>query len=390
MLQGLFCHDGPIYIDSEGNIYDTALTNQVFSRYLSIVDVLNIAIRTRTAKDVNRNTMSQNTLKNINIVPVPNLLSVEGQVFAKRKAKSIIEESVKKSDVIFVRQPGIIGAYAIKFAKKYKKPYMVEVVGCPWDAFWNHSIKGKLMAPFMFLLTKNIIKESPFTLYVTNEFLQRRYPCKGKTISCSDVELQSLDESIMERRLNKISNMTKNNPIVLGTIAAVNVRYKGQQYVIEAISRLNKQGYNFEYHLLGSGDSSFLKSVAERHGVAEKVKFLGSMPHEKVFEYLDNIDIYIQPSRQEGLPRAVIEAMSRGCPVLGSTTGGIPELLNKEFIFRNGAVNEICTLLKKLDKEMMQKEAKRSFEKAKEYDKDILNRKRNAFYKEFISNSNLQ
>jgi len=178
--------------------------------------------------------------------------------------------------------------------------------------------------------------------------------------------------------------MNGNKPVVIGTIGAANVRYKGQQYVIKAIYRLNKQGYDFRYQVVGGGDRSFLMSLSEKYGISDKVQFLGSMPHEKVFEYLDNIDLYIQPSKQEGLPRALVEAMSRGCPAIGSNTGGIPELLNKELTFKKGSVKELCNLLKRINKEEMLKEAKRNFEKAKEYSEDLLERSRTAFYKEFV------
>jgi len=178
--------------------------------------------------------------------------------------------------------------------------------------------------------------------------------------------------------------MNKNNPVILGTIAAVNVRYKGQKYVIKAISKLNKQGYNFEYHLVGGGDNKYLKSIAVKYNVIDKVKFIGVLPHDEVFNFLDNIDIYIQPSKQEGLPRALVEAMSHGCPSLGSNIGGIPELIKSEYIFSNGSVSEICKLLKKMDKEEMKKEAKIVFEKAKEYSKELLDKKRFKFYKEFV------
>jgi glycosyltransferase involved in cell wall biosynthesis len=384
MLKGLFCYDGPVYLDNKGNVYDVALTNQVLSRYLSIVDALDIVIRTRVVNEIKKNTLSQITLKNIQLISIPNLSSVRGQIFKKKEVKSIIKENVKESDIIFARLPSITGSYAVNYARQYNKPYMVEVVGCPWDALWNHSLKGKIIAPFMFFATKNAIKDSPYVVYVTNNFLQRRYPCKGKTIGCSDVVLPAIDESILERRVNKINHLTNDKPIVLGTTGAVNVRYKGQDYIIKAISKLNKDGYNFEYHLVGSGDNSYLKSIAKKYGVMEKVKFLGSLPHEKVFEYLDNIDVYVQPSKQEGLPRALVEAMSKGCPCIGSNVGGIPELLNQEFVFNRGIVEEICTLLKKMDKETMLREAVRSFEKAKEYDKDLLVERRTAFYKAFV------
>ncbi|MEK1831889.1 hypothetical protein AAAC51_32360 [Priestia megaterium] len=62
---------------------------------------------------------------------------------------------------------------------------------------------------------------------------------------------------------------------------------------------------------------------------------------------------------------------------------GIPELLNKEFIFSNGSVEEICRNLEAMNLKAMHEEAIRSFEKAKEYDYSKLDVERNNFYKAF-------
>ena len=53
-----------------------------------------------------------------------------------------------------------------------------------------------------------------------------------KAISCSDVALPSFDENIIIKRILKIKQQNK---IIIGTLAAVNVRYKGQQYIIRAL-----------------------------------------------------------------------------------------------------------------------------------------------------------
>ena len=52
--------------------------------------------------------------------------------------------------------------------------------------------------------------------------------------------------------------------------------------------------------------------------------------------------VYIQPSRIEGLPRALIEAMSRGCACVGSSVGGIPELLNNQYIHEVNDYNSLA------------------------------------------------
>lgn len=74
------------------------------------------------------------------------------------------------------------------------------------------------------------------------------------------------------------------------------------------------------------------------NGVADRVVFKGQMKHQQVLEWIDSLDIYIQPSMQEGLPRALIEAMSRACPAIGSSTGGIPELLPSDAILKEGTL----------------------------------------------------
>lgn len=137
--------------------------------------------------------------------------------------------------------------------------------------------------------------------------------------------------------------------------------------------------------MAGGGDNGYLKSLAKKYYVLDKVKFIGSLSHDQVFNYLDNIDIYIQPSKTEGMPRALIEGMSRACPSFGTKAGGIPELLSKEYTFHVGSVNQICDLLMNLDKNSMEKLARMNFKKAKEYDGELLDEKRNEFYRMFAN-----
>lgn len=69
--------------------------------------------------------------------------------------------------------------------------------------------------------------------------------------------------------------------------------------------------------------------------IVNKVKFLGLLDIEDVNKYLEKIDIYIQPSRTEGLSRALVEAMSRGCFCIASKVGGNPELIEEKYLYNN-------------------------------------------------------
>jgi glycosyltransferase involved in cell wall biosynthesis len=271
---------------------------------------------------------------------------------------------------------------SLKYIKKLNKPYLIEMVGCPWDALWNHSRVGKFVAPIMYLLCKNVIKEAPYVVYVTNEFLQNRYPTKGKSISCSNVILPENDENVLQQRLNKIRNEKYDKKIIIGTCATAGSRYKGQQNVIRALKILKNKGYEVEYQLVGGGDTSYLKSIAKKYDSYENVKFMGVLAHNEVFEWLDTIDIYVQPSLTEGLPRALVEALNRGCPAIGSDAGGIPELLGKENIYKRKSYKEFADVFEKanINKEEL---AIRNFEKAKEYEKNKLEARRSEFFNMF-------
>lgn len=377
----LFAHDHKFHRFKHEFYSNGSFSKEVLRRYINIFKQVRFVSRQVSVNDKPEN-MSLASMTGISFVNVADFLSLR-TYYKKKSAKRVIENEVKNADCIIARLPSTIGSIAVGYAEIHRKPYLIEVVACPWDALWNHSFKGKIAAPFMYLKTKKQVGNADNVLYVTNNFLQSRYPSKGKSIGCSDVSLPSLGKSILERRIEKIKRMNSDTPFILGTIAAIDVRYKGQEYVIEAISKLNRKGLDFEYHLVGGGDESYLKSIAEKHGVADKIKFLGSMSHNMIFDYLDNIDLYIQPSKVEGLPRALVEAMSRGCPALGSAIGGIPELINDECLFNRGSVKGVSDLLAKIDKDLLLREAKGNFKRAMEYDEKLLDRKRNDFYLEF-------
>lgn len=300
----------------------------------------------------------------------------------KKNVRKRIQEEISQSECVIVRLPSFIGLVSLKYIKKLNKPYLIEMVGCPWDALWNHSIAGKFIAPIMYLLCKSEIKQAPYVVYVTNEFLQNRYPTKGRSISCSNVMLPQNDENILKDRLNKIRNEKVNKKIIIGTCATVSSRYKGQQNIIRALKLLKNKGYEVEYQLVGGGDTSYLESIAKKYNSYKDVKFIGTLTHDKVFEWLDTIDIYVQPSLTEGLPRALVEALNRGCPAIGSDAGGIPELLGKANIYPKKSYKAFIDVFENVNINK-EKIAIKNFEKAKEYERNKLETRRTEFFRIF-------
>lgn len=388
-MKVLFVHDFRAYIHYK-NVYTTNLSYDIFkSRYLNVFDEIVICNRCfNVSEELNdkmvlANGDGVNFLGNIPFFKGPD-------VFLNRKVKKVIKEEVSRNDVVIIRLDSFLGIMAINECKKQNKPYLIELVGCAWDSFWNHGLYGKVLAPFLYMKTKREVWNAKYVIYVTNKFLQGRYPTKGLNTNCSNVNLEKLDVHFLENRINKIKNRC-GKKIVIGTVAALNVKYKGQQYIIQALSRLKELGIqNFEYQLIGGGDKAYLESVAKKYNVMDSVKFIGPVEHAKVFRWMDEIDIYAQPSRQEGLPRALIEAMSRALPCLGANTAGIPELIDEKYIFSNSSNNikEICSILiRMLDKEQCLIQARRNFKEAKVYERELIDRRRKEFLERFRNDS---
>ena len=169
----------------------------------------------------------------------------------------------------------------------------------------------------------------------------------------------------------------------MGTIGFLHIPLKGQQDVIRAVKILKDRGYKIRYQLVGIGDSTRLKYLVRELDLEDEVKFVGGLPHDQVLEWLQHIDIYIQPSYVEGVCRSVIEAMAMACPTIVSNGGGNIELCNPEFVFNRGDVNAIVELLLKMNQKARIKYAKINFERASSYVKNSLDQKRDQFYSQF-------
>lgn len=329
-------------------------------------------------------------MENVEIKEIKKVNSIPSLIKYTWRNKKVIDREIQKADLIICYVPTYLASYAVARAKKYNKKILAVGVACVWDVYWNHSLKGKLIAPFSFLNMRRIMKKADYSIYVTSEFLQRRYPPKNRSIGISDVILEDFDDQLLHARLESIKNDRRDfkiDPFKIITCAALNVKYKRQEDVIMAISKL--KDYNIHYYLAGGGDNSRLVKIAEKYGVADKVHFLGMLKREEIFKTLDSMDLYIQPSKTEGLPRAIVEAMSRALPAIGSSVGGIPELLGEQCTFRKGNLDEMQNLLvKMLDKTTRLELSERNYQKAKEFDADVLNKKRTDFFQSIVKDFN--
>src|SRR5699024_2910978 len=322
---------------------------------------------------------------------LPNLSRVKNRHKKIEKLKLDLETLIKESDVIVARMPSGHAYHAIKICRRLKKPYVVEVVGDVFASLWTHgSIPGKILAPINYIKYRKVIKKSPNIIYVTQNYLQEKYPHKSSanTTNVSNVDISFVPEVILESKIDRINNVDINKEVNIGLIGSYSSKYKGIDTAIKSIKTLNDQGFNCKLVVLGEGNNEWLKDLSKKLRIKEKVIFPGSLPGgERVFRWLDTMDLYIQPSLTEGLPRALIEAMSRGLPCVASSVGGIPELLDQSFIHKPKSDKELGEKIEYLlrNKDIMIEQANKNFTNAKSYTSEVLNARRKEFWKNFIN-----
>jgi glycosyltransferase involved in cell wall biosynthesis len=130
----------------------------------------------------------------------------------------------------------------------------------------------------------------------------------------SDEELSEI-----QHRLGK-----KRGDVLLITTSRL-VRKNGIDTVIQALALLP---HHVHFIIFGNGpDAESLRALAQSLGVADRTHFMGTISHRDMPPYIQACDIFIRPSRSEGMGNSFVEAMAAGVPVIATQAGGIADFL---------------------------------------------------------------
>jgi glycosyltransferase involved in cell wall biosynthesis len=114
---------------------------------------------------------------------------------------------------------------------------------------------------------------------------------------------------------------------VIGHVARLHDRYKGQSDLIEVAKKLYEDGYkNFHFLFIGKGPD--LKKLQRQADGYDSIEFIGFK--ENIEDYYGLLDLFVFPSRAEGLGSSILDAFKFKVPVVATDAGGIPELVKHE------------------------------------------------------------
>ncbi len=367
----------------DGRIWTNGpMTYSFWTRYLSVFDSLRLVARVRDVPAVPPGQEPASGGR-ITFLPVPDFVGPQQYLLRRIAVATALARAVRDVDAVILRS-GLLSDWVARRLRAAKRPYGIEVIADPYDVFSPAAIRHPLRPFFRWRSTRSLRRqcaEACAVAYVTAGALQRRYPPAPQAFATfySDVELR--EGSFVGAARTSLPRATA-RLIFVGTLAQL---YKAPEVLIDAAGACLHEGLNIELVLVGAGRyQRELESRAVAIGLESRVRFCGQLATaEAVRAELDRADLFVLPSRQEGLPRAMIEAMARALPCVGSTVGGIPELLPAEDLVPPNDARALARKIRDVvtDPARMARMSARNLDKAREYAPDALVQRRELFYR---------
>ena len=307
--------------------------------------------------------------------------------------RSRVRAAVAQCDAFLLRVPGLVGRLAWKEVNRLEKSYAAEVMSDPAETMDRGGMPGSFRSLYRMVAIQNlnaICSRASAILYWSSRMMPQRYPSAGSAYTCfapriflgsgyaSSADLAGRYQRIKEA---KPSGFTWN----IGFIGSFAQLYKGPDILLQALTICLKRGIRVEASFVGQGQYlKNMESLSRNLSVAGYVSFLGQLDFgSPIYDFLDSIDLFVMPSRAEGLPRALVEAMARGCPCIGSNVGGIPELLAPEDLVLPNDPEALARKIMEVtaNPERMKAMSERNLAHAKQFDPEVLREARLAFYR---------
>jgi glycosyltransferase involved in cell wall biosynthesis len=368
----------------DGSVWtNTLFARSFFERYLAVFNSVLVVARAAEVESV-PSTAKQVDGDGITLLPISCYVGPWDYLRKARQVRNDIAAAAKHEGAVILRASSQIGNRLEPHLRSTGRPYGLEVVGDPYDAFSTGGVRHPLRPFFRWWFPRILRRQcthASATAYVTAYALQRRYPPAPGTFTThySSVELEPHAFAAGPRPAPARGRLLR-----ILMVGALEQLYKGPDVLIQAFASCRRKGLDAELTLLGGGrQTPVLQSLARELGIADRVHFLGAVSGgDAVREQLDMADLFVLPSRTEGLPRAMIEAMARALPCVGTAIAGVPELLEADYLIPPNDPHSLAEkiLWMAMHPSQMEAASARNLEKAREYGEELLAKRRIAFY----------
>lgn len=323
------------YRARDGSMYSAdPATYDYLRKFLTVFDAVTVLARVREC-DRDFAEPQRADGPHVNFASLPDFRSPLGCLTQIRQIHRVTQEAAAKTDAVLVRMPGVVSEVVRRAVLARGAQYGVHVVGDPEEVFAPTATDSALRGFYKWFFARQVERacrsEAHAVAYVSRYTLPQRYPARPgiPTFVMSNVDLHGAIVS-PEAITSRAARLGSRVPLHIGVVAYLDVPYKGVDVLLQALGQCRP---HLDFRCTVAGDGILkqeLIGLSQKLGLADHVRFAGHLtPGKEIFEFLDTVDLYVQPSRTEGLPRALIEAMARGCPAIGTKVGGIPQLLGE-------------------------------------------------------------
>ena len=233
-----------------------------------------------------------------------------------------------------------------------------------------HSLLGDNLVEYV--RKKGYIKRFLLGLfYWVLTFLSKRVLCISEAIyreyqswsygSCRNVQTMYIGTQLTPPKYTKEETREllclPNDKIIITNISAIEY-IKGIDLIISAVSKLKQKGLDILFVHIGGlrGNTieqqqyaDLLKQMVIDFGIGNNVVWLGR--RSDILDVLPLADMYVHPSRSEGLGSVLLEASVAGLPLIGSEVGGIPEIVHdglNGLLVNPGDANQLADAIEKV------------------------------------------
>jgi glycosyltransferase involved in cell wall biosynthesis len=360
----------------------TQYARPFWESYLRVFDSVRVAARVRSVAEPTPGWQRADGGQ-VSFAPIPYFIGPWQYLLHRGQVRRAIRDAVEPNDAVILRVSSALANNLEPKLRREGRPYAVEVVADPYDVFSPGACRHPLAPFFRWYFPRRLrgqCRRAVRAAYVTRDALQRRYPCPAGEVGFSDVEIT--DAALVTEPRRARPDQARFTALFVGTLAQL---YKAPDFLIDAVAKCRQGGVDLDLVLVGDGQyRPMLEEQSRRLGIAEHVRFRGQLSvGSAVRDEFDRADLFVLPSHQEGLPRAMVEAMARGLPCIGSTVGGIPELLAAEDMVPPGdaaaLAERFTTVLR--DPARRDRMSARNLETARTYHAERIAARRLAFYR---------